>query len=98
MSTISIILIAYSAIAIGITIVMLIKHSRPLTALEEIIGRKRKPLWQILLPLPIYPIAVLFVGIVLVFDPQERHKRTMRKFLETFNEEHSDDDDELKPY
>ncbi len=98
MSTVSIILIAYSAIAIGITIVMLIKHSRPLTALDELIGRKRKTLWQILLPLPIYPIAVLFVGIVFVFDPKERHKRTMRKFLETFNEEYSDDDDELLPY
>ncbi len=98
MNIISIILIAYFAIAIGITIVLLVKHSRPLTALEEIIGRKRKPLWQILLPLPIYPIAVLFVGIVFVFDPKERHKRTMRKFLETFNEEYSDDDDELLPY
>ncbi len=81
MSTLCIILIVYSALAVIITIFVYKRSRKPSTPLDEILGRKQKPIWQILLPLPFYPIALVFWGMILLFDPKERKKRSARKCL-----------------
>lgn len=82
MSTFSIILIAYFVVAIVIMFIVLYRRQhnpRPWGSLIE-----KKPLWKIILPLPIYPIACIFLGLILAFDPQERRKRTiLKKSLKT---------------
>lgn len=81
MSTLCIILIVYSALAVIITFFVYMRSRKPSTPLDEILGRKQKPIWQILLPLPIYPIALVFYGLIQLFDPAERKKRSARKCL-----------------
>ena len=83
MSTISIILIVYSALAVVIMILIYIRSRKPSTPLDEFLGRKQKPIWKILLPLPIYPIVLVFWGLILLFDPKERKKRSVQKHLKT---------------
>ena len=83
MSTISIILIVYSALAVVIMILIYIRSRKPSTPLDEFLGGKQKPIWKILLPLPIYPIVLVFWGLILLFDPKERKKRSVQKHLKT---------------
>lgn len=83
MNTWGVILTIYAIVAVGITIVMYFRSRKPLTPLEEFIETKRKPLWQILLPLPIYPIAFVFYVLIQILDPKERKKRAARKYLKT---------------
>ena len=77
MSTFSIILIAYCVVAIAIMFIVLYRRQhdpRPWGSLIE-----KRSLWKIVLPLPIYPIACIFLGLILAFDPQERRNRTILK-------------------
>ena len=83
MSTISIILIVYSALAVVIMLLIYIRSRKPSTPLDEFLGKKQKPIWKILLPLPIYPIVLVFWGLILLFDPKERKKRSVQKHLKT---------------
>ena len=83
MSTISIILIVYSALAVIIAFIIYIKSKKPLSPIDELLEKKQKPLWKIILPLPIYPIALVFWGLIQLFDPNERKKRSVHKYLKT---------------
>ncbi|MBQ8703724.1 MAG: hypothetical protein IJ524_05065 [Bacteroidales bacterium] len=83
MSTFSIVLIVYFAIAISIAVFVFIRSRKPLTPLDNLLEKKKKPLWQILLPFPIYPIAGVFYGIILLVDPKERRNLSVKRYLKT---------------
>ena len=83
MSVCSIIVAAYSVVAICITIVLFIRRNRSTTPFDKLMDRKQRPIWLILLLLPIYPIALVFYGLIQLFDPAERKKRATHKHLKT---------------
>lgn len=91
MNIFSIILAIYAFIAVCVTLIMVIKANKPLNPLDEFVGNKRKPIWQICLYTPLYPLALLVRGIVLLVNPKERIRKsikTSKDFEKEYNNLH----------
>ena len=81
MSTLSIILIVYLVVAIAIMSVVIFRRQHDTWPWGDLV--EKKPLWKIILPLPIYPIAGIFYVLIQAFDPKERRNREAKKHLKT---------------
>ena len=81
MSTFDVILIVYLAVAIAIMSVVIYRRQHDPRPWSDLI--EKKPLWKIILPLPIYPIAGIFYVLIQAFDPKERRRRNVKKYLKT---------------
>lgn len=81
MSTLSIILIVYFVVAIAIMSIVIYRRQHDPRPWSDLI--EKKPLWKIVLPFPIYPIAGIFYVLIQAIDPQERRNREAKKHLKT---------------
>lgn len=81
MSTFGIILIVYFVVAIAIMSIVIYRRQHDPRPWSDLI--EKKPLWKIILPLPIYPIVGIFYVLIQAFDPKERRRRNVKKYLKT---------------
>lgn len=81
MSTFGIILIVYFVVAIAIMSIVIYRRQHDPRPWSDLI--EKKPLWKQILPLPIYPIVGIFYVLIQAFDPKERRRRNVKKYLKT---------------